>query len=250
MEIFRKKSGYRWMDVYILANVVELGTCHFCKRFFTLQNDPGGRTFAQMTHAARSGCRNIAEGCERLTTSQASGIDLVNVAYASLCELRDDYNRWLMLDKQAPWATSSAEAQRIYAIRLDPAAYTEDINHACCLHILAQYEKFATCLDHADSRVRANTLLVLLQRTITMLENYIARLGKDFVEEGGFKERMSTVRSEARAHQEGVSEESPTCPLCGGDMRLRKTKDGARSFWGCTGYPACKGVVAFQKKCQ
>jgi restriction system protein len=248
MEIFRKKSGYRWMDVYILANVVELGTCHFCKRFLTLQNDPGGRTFAQMTHAARSGCRNIAEGCERLTTSQSSGIDLVNVAYASLCELRDDYNRWLMLDKQAPWATASEEAQQLYTLRLDPATYTEDINRACCLHILAQYEKFAQWLDSPESRIRANALLILLQRTITMLESYIARLGKEFVEEGGFKERMSTVRSEARAQQQALPEESPACPLCKSAMRLRKTKDGARSFWGCVEYPGCKGVVAFKKR--
>jgi four helix bundle suffix protein len=228
--------------------VVELGTCHFCKRFLTLQNDPGGRTFAQMTHAARSGCRNIAEGCERLTTSQSSGIDLVNVAYASLCELRDDYNRWLMLDKQAPWATGSEEAQQLYTLRLDPATYTEDINRACCLHILAQYEKFAPWLDSSDSRIRTNALLILLQRTITMLESYIARLGKEFVEEGGFKERMNTVRSEVRAQQQALPEESPACPVCNSAMRLRKTKDGARSFWGCIEYPGCKGVVAFKKR--
>jgi four helix bundle suffix protein len=248
MEIFRKKSGYRWMDVYILANVVELGTRHFCRRFLTLQNDPGGRTFAQMTHAARSGCRNIAEGCERLTTSQASGIDLVNVAYASLCELRDDYNLWLMLGKQAPWPTQSQEAQSLYCIRLDSATYTDDINHACCRHILAQYEKFAAWLDSSDSKLAANALLILLQRTITMLESYLSRLGQDFAQEGGFKERMATVRSEARAHQEGIPTDAPKCPLCATPMRLRKTKDGAKSFWGCADYPACKGLLPFQKK--
>jgi len=67
MNIFGKSSGYRWMDVYILANIVELGTDRFCDDFLNLKNDPGGRTFGQMNHAARSGCRNLAEGSERLT---------------------------------------------------------------------------------------------------------------------------------------------------------------------------------------
>jgi hypothetical protein len=66
MSIFGKPSGYRWMDVYVLANIVELGTDRFCEDFLNFKNDPGGRTFGQMNHAARSGCRNLAEGSERL----------------------------------------------------------------------------------------------------------------------------------------------------------------------------------------
>ena len=67
--LFRKSSGYRYMDAFILANIIELATEHFCTRFLNLQNDPCGKTFAQMTQAARSGSRNFAEGCERLMTS-------------------------------------------------------------------------------------------------------------------------------------------------------------------------------------
>jgi hypothetical protein len=75
MDLFRKSAGYRYMDAFVLANVVELGTRHFCVRFLNPKNDPGGRTFAQMTHAGRSGCRNFAEGSERLMTSFASAMD-------------------------------------------------------------------------------------------------------------------------------------------------------------------------------
>ena len=60
MDLFRKSAGYRYLDAFILANVVELGTGYFCKRFLDLRNDPSGRTYAQMTHAARSGCRNFS----------------------------------------------------------------------------------------------------------------------------------------------------------------------------------------------
>lgn len=44
----------------------------------------------------------------------------------------------------------------------------------------------------------------------------------------------------------GDTDEVPTCPLCGRPMRLRTGKRGARAgqtFWGCTGYPSCKGTL-------
>lgn len=41
--------------------------------------------------------------------------------------------------------------------------------------------------------------------------------------------------------------ESPSCPKCGGEMVRRIAKKGAnagKEFWGCTGFPSCKGIVA------
>ncbi|MDD5707031.1 MAG: hypothetical protein PHR35_13995 [Kiritimatiellae bacterium] len=74
MEMFGRGSGYRWMDAYLLAWVVELGTDSFCAKYLDYRNDPQGKTSGQMNHAARSGCRNFAEGCERLMTSTSSGL--------------------------------------------------------------------------------------------------------------------------------------------------------------------------------
>jgi len=243
MDLFRKSAGYRFLDAFVLANVVELGTGHFCNRFLDLRNDPGGRTFSQMNHAARSGCRNFAEGSERLMTSYATALELLDVARASLCELRDDYNRWLMLQGQAPWPKESAEAARVYGVRLDAPDYGNDINRGVCCHILAQYRKFEPELASDDGAVRANTLLVLIIRTLNMLDKYIKSLGDEFVTNGGFRERLSAVRSAARAQPNGASEEGPPCPTCGGPTRLRKTRSGNQPFWGCTGYPACRGIV-------
>lgn len=191
MSLFRKSAGYRYLDAFILANVIELGTRHFCRCFLNLRNDPGGRTFAQMTHAARSGSRNFAEGSERLMTSYASAMELLDVARASLCELRDDYNAWLMMDRQAPWPMDSVEAQRIYGLRLDAPDYGNDINRGVCLHILAQYGKFEHELNADDSMVRANTLLILISRTLNMMDKYIKNLGAEFTEQGGFRERLT-----------------------------------------------------------
>jgi ssDNA-binding Zn-finger/Zn-ribbon topoisomerase 1 len=80
-----------------------------------------------------------------------------------------------------------------------------------------------------------------------MMDKYIKSIGNEFVEQGGFRERMSTVRTEARTKQDGVPEEGPVCPNCGSPTRLRKTREGNKRFWGCTGYPSCKGVVNFQE---
>jgi four helix bundle suffix protein len=249
MELFRKSAGYRFLDAFVLANVVELGTGHFCERFLNLQNDPGGRTCGQMTHAARSGCRNFAEGSERLMTSYSTALELLDVARASLCELRDDYNKWLMMRGQAPWPMAGEEAKRIYSMRLDTPDYGDDINRGFCLHVLAQFRKFEPELLADDSLVRSNVLLILISRTLNMMDKYIKSVGTEFVEKGGFRERMSAVRSDTRAQQDGVAtgEEGPKCPQCGAATRLRKTRKDNKPFWGCTGYPACRGVVDYEK---
>jgi len=42
------------------------------------------------------------------------------------------------------------------------------------------------------------------------------------------------------------SDQIPRCPLCGKAMVLRTVKRGGntgRQFWGCSGYPQCKGIV-------
>ena len=36
-------------------------------------------------------------------------------------------------------------------------------------------------------------------------------------------------------------DEDPNCPVCGGDMILKKRKDGSKSFFGCKKFPKCKG---------
>jgi len=38
----------------------------------------------------------------------------------------------------------------------------------------------------------------------------------------------------------------PSCPKCGAEMKQRVARQGSNAgnqFWGCSGYPACKGVL-------
>jgi len=236
MDLFRKSAGYRYLDAFVLANVVELGTRRYCVKFLNMRNDPGGRT-----------SRNFAEGSERLMTSYASAMELLDVARASLCELRDDYNAALMDAWEAPWPMESEPAQRIYGVRLDHPDYGNDINRGFCLHVMAQYRKFEPDLNSEDFRVRANTLLILITRTLNMMDKYIKKIGEEFKSQGGFRERLGTVRTAARAQAEGVPENAPDCPLCGAPMRMRKTRKDNRPFWGCTEYPACRGIADYHK---
>lgn len=39
------------------------------------------------------------------------------------------------------------------------------------------------------------------------------------------------------------SENNPVCPRCGAPMILRKRKSDGASFWGCSQYPKCRGIV-------
>ena len=55
------------------------------------------------------------------------------------------------------------------------------------------------------------------------IENHVANL----------KKRHGDVR-------EG---EVPRCPHCGGEMVLRKRKNGGQPFYGCKSYPKCRGIV-------
>ena len=43
----------------------------------------------------------------------------------------------------------------------------------------------------------------------------------------------------------GTAQPAPTCPKCGEAMIRRIARQGANaggSFWGCTRYPACRGI--------
>ena len=62
---------------------------------------------------------------------------------------------------------------------------------------------------------------------------------------GSVRPKVVGVRGSQRVAPE--PEESgppaPDCPLCSAEMRLRTRKADGQSFYGCTHFPACKGMV-------
>jgi len=195
-----------------------------------------------MTQAARSGRQNIVEGSERAATSKETEMKLTDVARASLAELRGDYEIWVLKHRQAPWEPRSTEAQAVFGVRLDPVSANAENAHLSGLYLLAQEKKFAPWIDSGDSLVAANAMLILLQRAIHILNRQIEAQGRLFLERGGFRERLTAARLEAR---DGPADAAPLCPDCGKPMRRRQARAGKNAghdFWGCTAYPECRGV--------
>jgi four helix bundle suffix protein len=244
-ELFDKHGGFRKLHSFTLATIIQMETLRFCRRFLTFDIrqsgakffDPKGRQYDQMTQAARSGRQNIIEGSERSATSKDTEMKLTDVARASLSELRGDYEIWILDKGQLPWSVHSPEAKAVNAISLDSAPFTDDMVHESARHALEQRKKYAQWLDSDDDVAVANAMLIIIGRALNMLKSQIEAQGKAFEETGGFSERLTAKRLEAR---EKTKEPSPECPRCGQSMRRRKSAKG--DFWGCSGYPECKGT--------
>ncbi len=61
--------------------------------------------------------------------------------------------------------------------------------------------------------------------------------------------RAQAARVEPVLAQESTGSSTPQCPTCGKAMVRRTAKRGAtagREFWGCEGYPACRGTRPMQ----
>lgn len=245
-DLFDKRGGFRRLHSFTLATIVQLETLRFCRRFLTQDPretsgkfyDPKGRQYDQMTQAARSGRQNIIEGSERSATSKDTEIRLTDVARASLGELRGDFEVFILDRGQLPWSVHTPEAMAVNAVSLDDANFQSDMVHESAKHALEQRKKYARWLDSNDAVVVANAMLVIIGRALSMLKSQIEAQGKIFEQVGGFSERLSAKRIEARELDRHAG--SPTCPQCGKPMRRRKSAKG--DFWGCSAFPDCKGT--------
>jgi four helix bundle suffix protein len=225
-----------------VATVVYDATVSFCDRFV----DKRSRTHDQMVQAARSGGKNIAEGSRAAATTSQTELRLVNVARASLEELLLDYEDYLRQHGKRQWDKNDPETREVRAVgwqedQTDQADRTDPIAH---------WKIYARWLEHADPAVVANTLICLIHQTNYLLDQQISALERDFVQEGGYSEqlaaaRMAERRKQDRADRTDLTDKAPNCPLCGKPLALRTARKGQRAgsqFWGCSGYPECKGT--------
>jgi len=236
-ELFGKSGGYRKLDSFTLATIIQLGTYRFCETFLNRTNDPCGRQYDQMTQAARSGRANIIEGSECSSTSKETEMKLTNVAKGSLGELRGDYEMWLLKRGLPPWKNNSPEAQAVANTTLERAVLADDPSYESAVNLLEQHKKFAPWLDSGDSVIVANAMLILIARVYSTLIRQLEAQGEAFKEEGGFREKLTGARVEARAKKA----DAPDCPNCGKPMAKRNSSRG--KFWGCTAYPECRGII-------
>jgi len=240
--LFDKSGGYRKLTSFTFATLIHLGTIRFCRKFIPYREDPLGKRTGQMVDAARSGRQNIIEGSERAATSKETEMKLTDVARASLAELLGDLEIFLADIGEVPWSMHSEQHQVVSRLNPAPFDYTEDVMHDFWLYFHREKKAFDPWLEHETSTVVANALIVLIRRTMAMLGGQMRHQGQSFLDEGGFRERLTQSRIAAR---EAEADAAPACPECGKPMRQRKAKSGPHAgqpFWGCTAYPECKGT--------
>lgn len=173
-------GGYENLLSYRKALTVFDATYHFCERFLNKRD----RTVDQMTQAARSGKQNIVEGSQVSGTSKEAEIKLLNVARASLEELLEDYRDFLRVRGLALWAKESREARFVRGLgRKDDASY----------------KTYKAYVETRSAEVVANIVVCLIHQTNYLLDQQIRRLERDFLNEGGLRERMTRARLTARS---------------------------------------------------
>ena len=172
-------GGYRELKSYQNAEIVYDATVAFCDRFVSRRS----RTHDQMVQAARSGKHNIAEGSMASGTSKKTELKLVGVARASLEELLLDYQDYLRQHGLGVWGKDHPTAQSVRKL-----AYASN----------RSYGSYRPHVEENPPEVAANTLICLIHQTNYLLDQQLRQLEQQFLEEGGFTEKLYRVRSQAR----------------------------------------------------
>lgn len=180
--ILPPRGDYQTLLSYQKSEVVYQITYRFCEKHLK----KGDRTIDQMIQAARSGKQNIVEGSKAATTSKEMEIKLTNVARASLEELLEDYRDFLKVRDFTLWDKNSKEA--LYVRKLGQTSP-------------ASYETYRNYMDTRPAEVIANIAICLIHQANYLLDQQLKRLEKDFLKDGGLRERMTRARLQARDEQ-------------------------------------------------
>lgn len=207
-QLIPQHGGYRKLKSFQIAQLAYDVTVRFCARYI----DKRSRTHDQMVQAARSGVQNIAEGSQASGTSKKTELKLTNVARASLEELRLDYEDFLRQRGLAQWPREDARRAELISAR--PATADDVAEWARAMHgglcgrhgHDGQVKKLKSTpsmmsTESTYPEIAANGALALLAVACALLDRQIATLEKNFVEEGGFTERLYRVRTARRNAQ-------------------------------------------------
>ena len=178
------KNQTKWEDLFYYRKSVVLYqmTVVFCRRFLPKFGD---RTVDQMVQAARSGKQNIVEGLADGVTSTEMELKLLNVARASIKELKEDYLDYIVAHSLVRWKAGHPRYNPLLAF--------------CRTHNdLSDYEPYFMKWSDEELSNCAVTLCHMVDRMVTTT---LAKKQKDFVENGGIRERMTAARLGRRQAQ-------------------------------------------------
>ncbi len=237
----RPSGGYRKLRSYHVATIIYDATVSFCEQFV----DKRSRTHDQMVQAARSGGKNLAEGSRAAATTSQTELRLVNVARASLEELLLDDEDYLRQRGHRQWEPNDPGALEVRAVGRQPIGRSDLTDRS---DPAAHWKIYARWLEHQYPAVVANTLICLINQANYLIDQQISALERDFMQDGGYSKQLAAARIAERERRQTSpvpTPEAPSRPACGKPMSLRTARKGPRSgsqFWGCSGYPLCKGT--------
>ena len=182
-QILKRQIPWRDSYFYQKSEVLYHLTFTFCKRFLPTYGD---RTVDQMIQAARSGKQNIIEGMEDGVASSEMQIKLLNVARASLQELREDYKDYIKSRNLQIWTKEHKRYKNMQT-------FCRNNNK------IEQYQPYFEIWNNEEM---SNIALTLAYMVDTMLNHYLITLEKEFVSKGGIKERMYKARTNYRQDQD------------------------------------------------
>ena len=172
-------GGFRDLKSYQMSEIVYDATAAFCDRWIGRRS----RTHDQMVQAARSGKQNIAEGSMASGTSKKIELKLVGVARASLEELLLDYQDFLRQRNLQLWGKNHPKSQKIRKL-----AYARN----------RTYMTYRTYIEGTPPEVAANSLICLIHQTNFLLDQQLRQLEKQFLDHGGFTEKLYRARQKTR----------------------------------------------------
>ena len=171
----RKQTNWKNLWFYQKTIVLYQMTVVFCRRFLPAHGD---RTVDQMVQAARSGKQNIVEGSADGVTSTELESKLLNVARASIKELKEDYLDYIRSHSHSLWNPKHPR-------------YSPMLTFCQKHNKIEDYEPF---FDRWTDEEMANAAVTLCCMVDTMMQTYQKKKEQEFVTEGGIKERMTAAR--------------------------------------------------------
>lgn len=192
--VLKQQANWDALFFYQKSDAIYQLTFAFCDRFIHLYKD---RTRDQVIQAARSCKQNIVEGLADGVTSTEMQLKLLNVARASLKETREDFADYL-------------KSRHLLFYRKGEDRYDKMLSYCRYHNKLEDYEPFFS--KWSDEEM-CNCAITLCHMVDKMLMSFLAKLDREFVTEGGIKERMYKARTGYRQKQDErlkqLEEENP-----------------------------------------
>ena len=181
--ILGKQTYWDALFFYQKADVIYQLSFSFCDRFIHLYKD---RTRDQVIQAARSCKQNIVEGLADGVTSTEMQLKLLNVARASLKELRENFEDYI-------------KSRHLHFYVKGEERFDKMLNYCRYHNKLCDYENF---FKQWTDEEMCNYALTLCHMIDKMMMSFLKKLEQEFITQGGIRERMHRARTGYRNQQD------------------------------------------------